>query len=46
LRFGLIDGHCYTLEEVSKKFGISRERIRQIEAQALSRLRQQAEGWK
>ncbi len=39
LRFGLVDGYCYTLEEVGKKFGVTRERIRQIEAQALARLR-------
>ena len=39
LRFGLVDGYCYTLEEVGKKFGVTRERSRQIEAQALSRLR-------
>ena len=39
LRFGLIDGHCRTLEEVAQKFGLTRERIRQIEAQALRRLR-------
>ncbi len=39
LRFGLVDGYQYTLEEVGKKFGVTRERIRQIEAQALSRLR-------
>jgi len=39
LRFGLLDGHSYTLEEVGKKFGVTRERIRQIEAQALNRLR-------
>jgi RNA polymerase primary sigma factor len=39
LRFGLIDGYSYTLEEVGKKFGVTRERIRQIEAQALGRLR-------
>ncbi len=39
LRFGLVDGYSYTLEEVGKKFGVTRERIRQIEAQALSRLR-------
>ena len=32
LRFGLVDGYCYTLEEVGKKFGVTRERIRQIEA--------------
>jgi len=39
LRFGLVDGYNYTLEEVGRKFGVTRERIRQIEAQALGRLR-------
>ena len=39
LRFGLQDGHYYTLEEVGQKFGLTRERIRQIEVQALNRLR-------
>jgi RNA polymerase primary sigma factor len=39
LRFGLQDGHRYTLEEVGEKFGLTRERIRQIEKQALRRLR-------
>jgi RNA polymerase primary sigma factor len=39
LRFGLRDGHIYTLEEVGQKFGVTRERIRQIEAKALHRLR-------
>jgi RNA polymerase primary sigma factor len=39
LRFGLHDGHSYTLEEVGRKFGLTRERIRQIERQALHRLR-------
>ncbi len=39
LRFGLDDGHNYTLEEVGQKFGLTRERIRQIESQALRRLR-------
>lgn len=39
LRFGLQDGHYYTLEEVGRKFGLTRERIRQIEVQALNRLR-------
>ncbi len=39
LRFGLIDGHQRTLEEVGKRFGVTRERIRQIEAKALRRLR-------
>ena len=40
LRYGLLDGESYTLEEVGKKMGVTRERVRQIEAQALSRLRQ------
>lgn len=40
LRFGLEDGNIYTLEEVGLKFGLTRERIRQIEGKALRRLRQ------
>ncbi len=39
LRFGLENGHPYTLEEVGHKFGLTRERIRQIEGKALRRLR-------
>jgi len=39
LRFGLYDGHSYTLEEVGRKFGLTRERVRQIEKHALRRLR-------
>jgi RNA polymerase primary sigma factor len=39
LRYGLVDGETYTLEEVGRKLGVTRERVRQIEAQALSRLR-------
>lgn len=39
LRYGLSDGQAYTLEEVGRKMGVTRERVRQIEAQALSRLR-------
>jgi RNA polymerase primary sigma factor len=39
LRFGLENGRVYTLEEVGKKFGLTRERIRQIEGKALCRLR-------
>jgi len=38
LRYGLLDGQAYTLEEVERKMGVTRERARQIEAQALSRL--------
>lgn len=39
LRYGLIDGEILTLNEVGRKMGVTRERVRQIEAQALSRLR-------
>jgi RNA polymerase primary sigma factor len=39
LRFGLDDGHARTLEEVGREFGLTRERIRQIEVQALRKLR-------
>jgi len=39
LRYGLQDGKSYTLEEVGRKMGVTRERVRQIEAQALNRLR-------
>ncbi len=42
LRYGLMDGQAYTLEEVGRKMGVTRERVRQIEAQALSRLRHPA----
>jgi len=40
LRFGLGQDRAYTLEEVGRKFGLTRERIRQIEGKALRRLRQ------
>ncbi|MBS1253220.1 MAG: RNA polymerase sigma factor SigA [Anaerolineales bacterium] len=39
LRFGLTDGHQHTLEEVGEKFGVTRERIRQIETKAIRQLR-------
>jgi len=39
LRFGLDDGHARTLEEVGREFGLTRERIRQIESKTLSKLR-------
>ena len=39
LRFGLDDGRARTLEEVGKEFNVTRERIRQIEAKALRKLR-------
>ncbi len=39
LRFGLQDGRCHTLEEVGMEFNVTRERIRQIEAKALRKLR-------
>ncbi len=39
LRFGLQDGHPRTLEEVGREFGVTRERIRQIESKTLSKLR-------
>lgn len=39
LRFGLEDGHPHTLEEVGRQFGVTRERIRQIESKTLAKLR-------
>ena len=39
LRYGLLDNHPRTLEEVGKEFGVTRERIRQIEAKAIKKLR-------
>jgi len=43
MRFGLEDGITHTLEEVGKEFGVTRERIRQIEAKALERIRDHGE---
>jgi RNA polymerase primary sigma factor len=39
MRFGLYDGRNWTLEEVGRKFNVTRERVRQIESKALRRLR-------
>jgi len=38
LRYGLVDGYCYTLEEVGRLFKVTRERVRQIEAKAVAKL--------
>ncbi|MFA6389810.1 MAG: sigma-70 family RNA polymerase sigma factor, partial [Patescibacteria group bacterium] len=43
MRFGLIDGVTHTLEEVGQEFDVTRERIRQIEAKALERIRRHAQ---
>jgi len=40
MRFGLEDGITHTLEEVGQVFGVTRERIRQIEAKSLERIRE------
>lgn len=39
MRFGLVDGEPKTLDSIGKEFGITRERVRQIETQALNKLR-------
>ena len=39
MRFGLIDGRTHTLEEVGREFNVTRERIRQIEAKVLQKLK-------
>lgn len=46
MRFGLEDGRSHTLEEVGQEFGVTRERIRQIEAKALTKLRKHRESKK
>ncbi len=46
MRFGLDDGRSHTLEEVGQEFGVTRERIRQIEAKALAKLRKHRESKK
>jgi len=38
LHFGMADGNCYSLEQISKQLGISKERVRQIEKQAMEKL--------
>ena len=45
LRYGLADGHSWTLAEVGKSFQVTRERIRQIEARALDKLRSYSSGY-
>ena len=39
LRYGLVDGHCHTLEDIGAVYGLTRERIRQIEVTALKKLK-------
>ena len=39
MRFGMVDGRCHTLEEIGNLYSVTRERIRQIEAMALRKLR-------
>ena len=46
LRYGIDDGRARTLEEVGREFNVTRERIRQIEAKALRKLRHQSKSKK
>ena len=45
LRCGFVDGHAWTLEEIGRELHVSRERVRQIEAKALEKLRRKVSGW-
>ncbi len=45
LHFGMEDGNCYSLEEIGKKLGISKERVRQIERQAMDKLQKYGAGF-
>jgi RNA polymerase sigma factor (sigma-70 family) len=44
LRYGLTDGYTYTLKEVGQRFGITRERVREIETEAIKRLQSKRQG--
>ena len=44
LHFGMEDGNCHSLEQISIRFGVSKERVRQIERQAMERLQKLGAG--